>query len=122
MATFKIESPKAGEYRWVLTERGKTLASSPSYSRKASCQNAIASFRKGAAGAAVVDKDALPAAVTAVKAAQTAKRAARKTVAAGTRAVGQAEKTAKRAGRRAAGTVKQAAKQANTARKRAAKG
>jgi uncharacterized protein YegP (UPF0339 family) len=78
MATFKIDSPKAGEYRWVLTERGKTLASSRSYSRKASCENAIASFRKGAGIAAVGDKDALPTVVTALKAARTAKRAGRR--------------------------------------------
>ncbi|HEV7685944.1 MAG TPA: DUF1508 domain-containing protein [Acidimicrobiia bacterium] len=54
-AKFEILSPKTGQYRWVLSNQGRVLAESDSYTRKASCMNALESFRKAAPIAAVVD-------------------------------------------------------------------
>jgi uncharacterized protein YegP (UPF0339 family) len=61
MAKFEIRSPKAGEFHWVLTSQGRTLATGESYSRRASAEKAIESLRKAAGGAVVDDKTLKPA-------------------------------------------------------------
>jgi uncharacterized protein YegP (UPF0339 family) len=76
-AKFEIQSPKAGEFRWVLTSQGRTLAISESYTRKISCEKAIESFRKGAVTAPVADLTLAPAKAPAAAKA-TAKRAAKR--------------------------------------------
>jgi uncharacterized protein YegP (UPF0339 family) len=57
-AKFEILQPKPGEFRWVLTSQGRVLARSETYTRKASCMNAMESFRKAAPSATVDDKTA----------------------------------------------------------------
>lgn len=54
-AKFQILRPKAGEFRWVLTEQGRVLARSESYTRKASCLKAMQSFRNAVPTADIVD-------------------------------------------------------------------
>jgi uncharacterized protein YegP (UPF0339 family) len=60
-AKFEILQPKPGEFRWVLTSQGRVLARSDSYTRKASCVNAMESFRKAAPTAVVDDRTVAPA-------------------------------------------------------------
>jgi len=55
-AKFEILQPKPGEFRWVLTSQGRVLARSDAYTRKASCLNAMESFRKAAPTAVVDDQ------------------------------------------------------------------
>ncbi len=55
-AKFEILQPKPGEFRWVLTSQGRVLARSDAYTRKASCLNAMESFRKAAPTATVDDR------------------------------------------------------------------
>ncbi len=55
-AKFEILQPKPGEFRWVLTSQGRVLARSDTYTRKASCVNAMESFRKAAPTATLDDK------------------------------------------------------------------
>jgi len=55
-AKFEILQPKPGEFRWVLTSQGRVLARSDTYTRKASCLNAMESFRKAAPTATVDDR------------------------------------------------------------------
>ena len=57
-AKFEILQPKPGEFRWVLTSQGRVLARSETYTRKASCVNAMESFRKAAPTATVDDQTA----------------------------------------------------------------
>ncbi|HEV7862358.1 MAG TPA: DUF1508 domain-containing protein [Acidimicrobiia bacterium] len=59
-AKFEIRSPKTGEFRWVLTSQGRTLATSEAYTRKVSCVNAIESVRKAAPTATLADMTAGP--------------------------------------------------------------
>jgi uncharacterized protein YegP (UPF0339 family) len=40
-AKFEIESPKAGQYRWVLRSQGRTLATSALYNRRNLAEKAI---------------------------------------------------------------------------------
>jgi uncharacterized protein YegP (UPF0339 family) len=54
-AKFTILQPKPGEFRWVLTDQGRVLASSESYTRKASCLKAMQSFRTAVPTADIVD-------------------------------------------------------------------
>jgi len=54
-AKFEILQSKAGEFRWVLTDRGRVLAKSEAYTRKVSCRKAMESFRQAAPTADVVD-------------------------------------------------------------------
>ncbi|MDQ1505800.1 MAG: hypothetical protein QOD57_3527 [Actinomycetota bacterium] len=54
-AKFEILSPRAGEFRWVLSSQGRVLAESDAYTRKVSCVNALESFRKAAPTAVVID-------------------------------------------------------------------
>jgi len=52
----KFEIRQTGnEFCWVLLSQGRVLATSEPYSRKASCVKAIESFRKAAAGAAIIE-------------------------------------------------------------------
>ena len=57
-AKFEILQPKPGEFRWVLMSQGRVLARSDTYTRKASCVNAMESFRKSAPTATVDDTTA----------------------------------------------------------------
>jgi len=68
-AKFEILQPKPGEFRWVLTSQGRVLARSETYTRKASCLNAMESFRKAAPTATVDDRTAPPRAAAAQKSA-----------------------------------------------------
>jgi uncharacterized protein YegP (UPF0339 family) len=54
-ANFTILQPKPGEFRWVLTDQGRVLARSESYTRKASCLKALQSFRTAVPTADIVD-------------------------------------------------------------------
>lgn len=54
-ANFRILQPKPGEFRWVLTNQGRVLARSESYTRRASCLKAMESFRSAVPTADVVD-------------------------------------------------------------------
>jgi uncharacterized protein YegP (UPF0339 family) len=96
-ANFEIRSPKAGQFRWVLTSQGRTLATSPTYSRRALAQKSIDSFRMAAIAAPVDDLTLAPAKTAAGKVARVAGRAAAKAVVKGARAVRKVEKTAGRA-------------------------
>ena len=86
-AKFEFQTPKAGQYRWVLVSQGRVLATSPTYSRKALAEKAIVSFRMAAIAAPVIDHTAAPAKPPVAKAARSAGRAAAKAVATGARAV-----------------------------------
>jgi uncharacterized protein len=68
-AKFEILQPKPGEFRWVLTSQGRVLARSETYTRKASCLNAMESFRKAAPTATVDDRTAPPRVAAAPKSA-----------------------------------------------------
>lgn len=54
-ANFTILQPNPGEFRWVLTDQGRVLARSESYTRKASCMKALQSFRTAVPTADIVD-------------------------------------------------------------------
>ena len=107
-AQFEIRSPRRGSYNWVLTSQGRVLAMGESYTRKASCQKAIESFRKGAATGKVADLTLPPPATGPAKAARAVGRVLGEAVVKSGRAVEKAEKktakaaaqTAKRARRR----------------------
>ena len=106
-ATFEIRSPKPGSYNWVLTSQGRVLAIGESYTRKASCQKAIESFRTGAATAKVADLTAPAPATAPGKAARAVGRVLGQAVIKGGRAVETAEK---RTAKAAAKTAKRAKK------------
>ena len=55
-AKFEIQQPTADEFRWVLTNQGRVLARSGSFTRKASCLKSLESFRTAAPTADVIDK------------------------------------------------------------------
>ncbi len=76
-AKFEILQPKPGEFRWVLTSQGRVLARSDAYTRKASCLNAMESFRK-AAPTATVDDTTVAAAKAVPRQGRAAKGAAPK--------------------------------------------
>jgi uncharacterized protein YegP (UPF0339 family) len=57
-ARYEILQPRAGEFRWVLTNQGRVLARSEAYTRRVSCTNAIESFRKAVPTADVHDATA----------------------------------------------------------------
>ncbi len=75
-AKFEIHSPTAGTYRWVLVSQGRTLATSPAYSRRALAERSIDSFRMAARAAPVDDRTAAPAKTAPAKAARAAGRLA----------------------------------------------
>ncbi len=54
-AKFEIRSPKAGQFRWVLTSQGRTLATGETYSRRVWAEKAIDSLHKAAATATIDD-------------------------------------------------------------------
>jgi len=118
-AKFEIQSPKAGEYRWVLVSQGRTLASSPTYTSKAAAQNGMASFRTAAANAPLVDVTLRPA-TPAGKAARVTGRALGRAVIKGGRAVDTVEKAAAKATKRAAKGTKALNSAAKAGTKRAA--
>ena len=120
-AKFEVKASGSG-YQWVLSSQGRTLATSPTYSRKAMAEKAIVSFRMAALAAPVNDTTPTRAKAPLAKVARTAGRAAGKVAAVGAEVVDQAEKTVKRATRGVRGTAKSAATQAGTARRKAAKG
>jgi uncharacterized protein YegP (UPF0339 family) len=98
-AKFEIRSPKAGEFSWVLTSQGRTLAIGESYTRKVSAEKAIASLRTAAGSATVVDLTLRPAKTPAGKAARVTGRAVARAVVKSGKAVEKAEKTVKKAAR-----------------------
>ena len=95
-AKFEIESPKAGQYRWVLTSQGRTLATSQTYNRRALAEKAIVSFRMAAVNAPVIDATLPAAKTTTGKAARATGRVLARAVVKGGRAVEKIEKAAKR--------------------------
>ena len=114
-AKFKINTPTAGQFNWVLKSQGRTLATGESYTRKVSAEKAIESLRKAAAGATVSDLTVKPANAAPVKAAtkavskpaKTGAKAARKSAGKATaakEAAAKAHRTAGKARKRAAGT------------------
>jgi uncharacterized protein YegP (UPF0339 family) len=54
-ANFQILQSNPGEFHWVLTNQGRVLAKSESYTRKASCLKAMESFRAAVPTADIVD-------------------------------------------------------------------
>lgn len=54
-AKFEVLQPKPGDFRWVLTNQGRVLAKSESYTRRASCVKAMESFRTVVPTADIVD-------------------------------------------------------------------
>jgi uncharacterized protein YegP (UPF0339 family) len=104
-AKFEIESPKPGQYRWVLSSQGRILATSATYSRRNLAEKAILSFRMAAVNAPVIDAT-LPAAKTPTgKAARSTGRVVAKAVVKGGRAVEKVEKVAAKAAKKAARAI-----------------
>ena len=101
-AKFEIQSPKPGEYRWVLTSQGRTLATSEAYSRRGLAEKAIVSFRMAAVNAPVIDTTLPPAKTTTGKVARATGRTVAKAVVQGGRAVEKVETTAATAAKKAA--------------------
>ena len=91
-AKFEIRSPKAGQFRWVLVSQGRTLATSPAYTRRGLAQKSIDSFRMAAIAAPVTDLTVPAAKTTPRKVARVAGRMAGKAVAKGARTVEKAER------------------------------
>ncbi len=96
-AKFEFQTPKAGQYRWVLVSQGRVLATSPAYSRKALAEKAIVAFRMAAIAAPVLDHTAAPPKAPVAKTARAAGRAAAKAVITGARAVKKVEQTTTKA-------------------------
>ena len=96
-AKFEIRSSGTGEYNWVLTSQGRTLATGESYTRKASAEKAIDSLRKAAGSATVADLTLAPAKTAPGKAARATGRAVGKAVAKAGAAVEKVEKAAAKA-------------------------
>ena len=130
-AKFEIRLSKPGEFNWVLTSQGRTLATGESYTRKASAEKAIDSLRKAAGTAVVADLTLAPAKAAPAKTAPA--KAARATGRAVGKAVVKVEKAASKAAQAATKVTKAAkpakatkatkspAKKAAAPRKRAAK-
>lgn len=109
-AKFEIRSPKSGEFNWVLMSQGRTLAIGESYTRKVSAEKAIASLRKAAVSATVVDLTLAPPKTPVGKVARVTGRALARAVVTGGRAVEKVEKTAAKAATKTARAAKQPAK------------
>lgn len=131
-AKFEIRSPKAGQFRWVLTSQGRTLATGESYTRRVSAEKAIDSFRMAAIAAPVIDTTvptAKPAAAKAArttgkvagKAAATTKRTARVAAKKTAKAPAAAKKTASKAAKAVEKTAAKAAKKTAAPRKRSSR-
>ncbi len=118
-AKFEIRSSKAGEFNWVLTSQGRTLATGESYTRKASAEKAIESLRSAAGTATVADLTLPPAKTAPAKAAKTAKpaKAVKSTKPAKAAKTTKAAKTkAASGGRKATATKKAAAPRKRTSK------
>jgi uncharacterized protein YegP (UPF0339 family) len=113
-AKFEIRQPKAGEFRWVLTSQGRTLATSEAYTRKVSCVNAIESVRKAAPTAAIADTTNAPSTAP-QKAARAAGRAVGKAAAATKQTAKKTTKTVAKAPTATKRTAKTAVKTAGKA-------
>jgi uncharacterized protein YegP (UPF0339 family) len=96
-AKFEIRQPVAGQFRWVLTSQGRTLATSPAYSRRRLAEKSIDSFRMAAIAAPVADQTPTRSKGAPGKVARGAGRAVGKAVVKGRRAVETAEKTVAKA-------------------------
>jgi uncharacterized protein YegP (UPF0339 family) len=104
-AKFEIESPKAGQYRWVLSSQGRILATSQLYNRRNLAEKAIVSFRMAAVNAPVIDTTVPHSQAPTGKAARATGRVLAKAVVKGGRAVEKVEKVAAGAARKAARTL-----------------
>ena len=103
-ATFVLKRGSTGKFRFnLIAPNGQSIATSEAYETKASAMAGIASVRKNAAGATVVDQT-----VVAATPAQPVKPAARKKPVARTAPAKKATKTAP-ARKAAKATVKKAA-------------
>lgn len=100
-AKFEIQSPKAGQYQWVLSSQGRILATSGTYNRRNLAEKAIVSFRMAAVNAPVVDATLPGAKTTTGKAARVTGRVLARAVVKGGRAVEKVEKAAARAAKKA---------------------
>jgi DNA-binding protein HU-beta len=124
-AKFEIRSAGGG-WTWVATSQGRTLAIGETYTTRAAAANAIASLRKGAPTAPIVDLTLRPAKTPAGKAARATGRAVGKAVVKSGRAVEKAETAAARAAKKTTGAAKKTVAKAKTpaktttARKRSA--
>ena len=119
-AKFEIRASEPGGYHWVLISQGRTLATSASYTTRASAEKAIASMRQAAADATVADLT-LPAPKTqAGTVARAAGRVVARAVVRGGQAVEQGETTMAETSTENAEVAKKAAKQAKAAAKKAA--
>lgn len=98
-AKFEVRASGSG-FQWVLSSQGRTLATSPTYSRRALAEKAIVSFRMAAIAAPVNDttptRGTAPSAPIA-KAARTTGRVVGKAADATTKAARTAVKVAKQA-------------------------
>jgi uncharacterized protein YegP (UPF0339 family) len=113
-AKFEIRQATVGQWTWVATSQGRTLAIGETYTTKAAAQNAIGSLRKGAPSAPIVDLTLRPAKTPAGKAARATGRAVGKAVVKSGRAVEQVEKTAARAAKRTPRAAKKTVAKAKT--------
>jgi uncharacterized protein YegP (UPF0339 family) len=120
-AKFEVRQPKAGEFRWVLTSQGRTLATGEAYRRKVLAHKAIDAFRIAATAAPVIDTTVPAASTTTRKAARMAGRAVAKAVVKGARAVEKVERAATKAPATAKKPVKRAAKAVEKTAAKAAK-
>jgi DNA-binding protein HU-beta len=131
-AKFEIRAANGG-WTWMATSQGRTLAIGETYTTKAAAANAIASLRKGAPTAPIVDLTSRPAKSAARKTVRATGRAVGTAVAKSGRAVEKAEKTAagaaktttraakKTVGKAKATPPKAGAKKTGTPRKRASR-
>lgn len=127
-AKFEIRSPKAGQFRWVLTSQGRTLATGETYGRRATAEKAIDSFRMAAIAAPVNDTTVRATKPAVAKAVRTGGRAVgkaagttRKTVRAAAKKTAKAPAAAKKTVIKAAKAVEKAAGKNSAARKRTAR-
>lgn len=90
-ATFEIRSPKAGKYVWVLTNQGRSLATSMEYNRRSQAEQAIVAFRMAAVNAPVIDTSEPAVSDAVAKVARTTGRMVAKAVVKGGRAVENAK-------------------------------
>ncbi len=107
-ASFEIRSPKAGEYRWVLVSQGRTLATSPAYSRRGAAEKAIDSFRMAAIAAPVTDTTVPAAKATTRQAARATGRTLGKVVAKTGRVMEKVEEAVAKASKGTIETVTEA--------------
>lgn len=107
-AKFEIRSSKTGQFRWVLISQGRTLATSPAYTRRALAEKSIDSFRMAAIAAPVNDLTVPASQTTPGKVARAAGRTAGKTVAKSAAAVEKAENAVAKPAKRVARTLKKA--------------